>query len=288
MRIAITGTTGRVGRALAGHFRTAGHGVIELPRTACDLADPGFAAALAGLDFDVLCNPAGMTNLERCEDEPELARRVNALAPGELAKLCRERGKKFLHFSTDYVFDGVEPGLRREEDPPSPLSVYGRTKEEGERSVLAEGGTVMRVSWVFGPEKPAFPDQILAKALNGEELAAVADKFSLPAYTRDIGEWSGSLLSAGLPGGIFHACNSGPVTTWHGIALEIARFLHERTGRPAAEVRKLSLAEMTAFRAVRPRHTAMATDRLSAVLGKAPRDWREALREHLEACLISR
>jgi len=288
MRIAITGITGRVGRALATRFSAADHEVIELPRATCDLADPGCTAVVADLDFDVLLNPAGLTSLEQCEDEPELARRVNAIAPGELAKVCRERGKKLLHFSTDYVFDGVAPGLRREEDPPSPLSAYGRTKEQGERAVLAEGGTVMRVSWVFGPERPAFPDQILSRALKGEELSAVADKFSLPAYTPDISGWVEGLLSAGLPGGIFQACNGGSVTTWHGIALEIVRFLHERTGRPEVDVRELSLAEMSAFRAVRPRYTAMSTARLEAVLGKAPRDWREALREHLEGCLLSR
>ncbi|QJE96455.1 SDR family oxidoreductase [Luteolibacter luteus] len=288
MRIAITGTTGRVGRALADHFSAAGHEVIELPRSVCDLAEPGCAAVLEDLDFEVLLNPAGLTSLEQCEDQPGLAQQVNATAPGELAKICRKRGKKLLHFSTDYVFDGVAPGLRREEDPPSPLSVYGRTKEQGERAVVAEGGTVMRVSWVFGPEKPAFPDQILAKALRGEELSAIADKFSLPAYTPDIAAWTEGLLKADMPGGIFHGCNSGPVTSWHGIALEITEFLHKRTGQPQAEVRKLSLAEMPAFRAVRPRHTAMATDKLETVLGKAPRDWREAVRQHLEACLLSR
>lgn len=288
MRIAITGTTGRVGRALADHFNAAGQEVLELPRAVCDLADPRAAAVLADLDFEVLLNPAGLTSLEQCEDEPELARRVNAIAPGEFAQLCRARGKKFLHFSTDYVFDGIQPGLRHEDDPPSPLSAYGRTKEEGERAVLAEGGTVMRVSWVFGPEKPAFPDQILAKALKGEALSAVADKFSIPAYTPDISAWTEALLAAGLPGGIYHACNGGPVTSWHGIALEITAFLHQRTGLPVAEVKELSLAGMSAFRAVRPRHTAMATDKLAAVLGKAPRDWREALRQHLEGCLLSR
>lgn len=288
MRIAITGTTGRVGRALASHFSASDHEVIELPRAVCDLADPDCADVLTDLDFEVLLNPAGSTSLEQCEDDPEFARRVNALAPGELAKICRKRGKRFLHFSTDYVFDGVEPGLRSEEDLPSPLSAYGRTKEEGERAVLAEDGTVMRISWVFGPEKPAFPDQILNKALKGEELSAVGDKFSLPSYTPDISEWVEGLLSAGLPGGIFHACNGGPVTSWHGIALEIVRFLHERTGQPPAEVNNLSLAEMTAFRAVRPRHTAMSTTRLEAVLGKPPRDWREALRRHLDWCLLSR
>ncbi len=287
MRIAITGTGGRVGRALADRLGPR-HEVIELPRTTLDLADPGCAGILAARDFDFLLNPAGMTGLEQCEDQPGLARRVNALAPGELARACRSAGRRILHFSTDYVFAGREPGLRREGDAAAPLSVYGKTKEEGERRVLEEGGTVIRVSWVFGPEKPAFPDTIFDAALDGKPLAAVADKFSLPAFTPDICTWVEALLSAGLPPGIFHACNGGEVTSWHGIALEIVHFLRERAGLPPAEVEPLSMAGMSAFRAPRPRHTAMATEKLASLLGRPPRDWREALREHLESRLICR
>lgn len=287
MRIAITGTTGRVGRALADHL-AARHEVIELPRAVLDLGDPGCAGVLAGLDFEVLLNPAGLTNLEQCEDDPDLAQRLNAGAPGELAAACRARGKKILHFSTDYVFDGFQPGLRAEDESPSPLSTYGRTKRVGEERVLTEGGTIMRVSWVFGPEKPAFPDQILARALAGEELSAVADKFSLPAYTPDIAEWAEAWIMGGTPGGIFHACNGGPVTSWHGIATEITGFLRERTGRSIPEVKALQLNDMKVFRAPRPRHTAMATKRLEALLGHPPRDWREALHRHLESRLLSR
>jgi len=287
MHIAITGTTGRVGRALADRLAVR-HTVTELPRALLDLNGLDVAGALAEVDFDVLLNPAGMTGLEQCEDEPELARRANALAPAVLAALCRERGKKILHFSTDYVFDGRKPGLRTEEETPAPLSVYGRTKEEGERGVLAAGGTVMRVSWVFGPEKPAFPDSIISGALAGRMLSAVADKFSLPAYTPDICDWVEGLLSLGLPPGLFHACNGGPVTSWHGIAVEVVRLLHERAGLPLRMVKDLPMAEMGAFRAPRPRHTAMATGKLEALLGRPPRDWREALRLHLESGLLSR
>ena len=186
------------------------------------------------------------------------------------------------------MFDGRKPGLRTEEETPAPLSVYGRTKEEGERGVLAAGGTVMRVSWVFGPEKPAFPDSIISGALAGRMLSAVADKFSLPAYTPDICDWVEGLLSLGLPPGLFHACNGGPVTSWHGIAVEVVRLLHERAGLPLRMVKGLPMAEMGAFRAPRPRHTAMATGKLEALLGRPPRDWREALRLHLESGLLSR
>jgi dTDP-4-dehydrorhamnose reductase len=286
MRIAITGTTGRVGLALARHF-AAGHEVIELPRGQLDLAAVDCGRRLAEWDFDVLMNPAGLTGLEQCEDDPELARRVNTVAPAAFAAFCRERGKRLLHFSTDYVFDGRTPGMRREEDETAPLSVYGTTKRDGERAVLEAGGTVMRISWVFGPEKPAFPDQILERALAGGELAAVADKESRPTFTTDLAAWVSAWLAAGAPAGCYHACNGGPVVSWHGIAVEILAFLRER-GLATPALRALSMDQMGSFRAARPRHTAMATERLEALLGRPPRDWREALREHLESRLISR
>ncbi len=287
MRIAITGTTGRVGRALADGLAGT-HEVIELPRRVFDLADPACVERLAQWDFELLLNPAGLTGLEHCEDDPELAEQVNARTPAAMAAYCEARGLKLLHFSTDYVFDGREPGLKREEDPVNPLSVYGRTKEAGERAVLAAGGTVMRVSWVFGPEKPAFPDTVIDRALAGQEIAAVADKFSLPAATPDLCHWVAGLLAAGCPPGIFHACNGGTVTSWHGMAVEIVARLRERHGIAVPEPKPLLMGEMAAFRAARPRHTAMATDKLAALLGQAPRDWREALLEHVDMRLISR
>jgi dTDP-4-dehydrorhamnose reductase len=284
MRLAITGTTGRVGRALADRL-AACHEIVELPRTRLDLGVDGCERVLETLDFDVLLNPAGLTSLEQCEDDPVLAHRVNADAPARLAKACH--GRPVLHFSTDYVFDGATPGLRHEDEVPSPLSVYGKTKAAGEAGVLAAGGTVFRVSWVFGPEKPAFPDQIVAKALAGQEVAAVADKDSLPCFTPDLCDWVGGWLAAGCPGGIFHACQGGEPVSWHGMALEIVTLLSQK-GIAVPEVKALTMAGMTAFRAPRPRHTAMATDRLTDLLGKAPRDWRATLHEHVEALLISR
>lgn len=285
MRIAITGTTGRVGRALADRLAGVQH-VIELPRSKLDLAAPGRERHLEGLDFDILLNPAGLTGLEQCEDDPELARQINSVAPALFAAYCRDRGKMMLHFSTDYVFGGESPGLRSEDDPTAPLSIYGSTKLAGERAVLAAGGTVMRVSWVFGG-KAAFPDQILERALAGEHLAAVSDKYSRPTSTADLGDWVAAWLAAGAPAGCYHACNGGPVTSWHGMAQEVLAFLSDK-GLKVPPLAPLSLDRMAAFRARRPRHTAMATRRLESLLGAPPRDWREALREHLESRLISR
>ncbi|BCU75958.1 NAD(P)-dependent oxidoreductase [Luteolibacter sp. LG18] len=285
MKIAVTGTTGRVGAALAAHF-AGRHEVTELSRARFDLADPAaMAAALGELDCDVFLNPAGLTGLEASEDDPALARRLNVEAPGELAAWATRRGVRLIHFSTDYVFSGEAPGLKTEDDVPQPLSVYGTTKREGELAVLAHPGTcVVRVSWVFGPEKPSFTDGIVRAALAGQPLAAIADKWSLPTHTRDLATWTERLIETGTEG-IVHACQSGEPVSWHGMAEVIVDEL-VRQGRLASlpPVAATALDATTAFRAPRPRHTAMATNRLSACLGEAPRGWQDALREYVREC----
>ncbi|HSP41624.1 MAG TPA: NAD(P)-dependent oxidoreductase, partial [Luteolibacter sp.] len=195
MRVAVTGTTGRVGAALASRLAEKHH-VIPLPRSVCDLADAAsLKAALDSLECDVFLNPAAITGLEACEDDPRLAMRVNSAAPGKIALWAAERGVRVIHFSTDYVFSGETTVACSETTPPAPVNAYGRSKLAGEHAVLAHpGNLVIRVSWVFGPEKPSFVDQIFDAALAGKPLAAVADKLSLPTSPADLAEWTEFLL----------------------------------------------------------------------------------------------
>lgn len=282
MRIAVTGTTGRVGAALARHFSTH-HEVIPLPRRICDLADPSsLSAALDRLDCDVFVNPAAITSLEVCEDDPALATRVNAEAPAEIATWAATRSVRVYHISTDYVFDGRTEGLRKESDPTHPVNHYGRSKLTGEQAVMKHpGNCVVRVSWVFGPERASFIDQVFDAALAGKPLAAVADKFSLPVSTTDLTKWMESLVAQKATG-IFHACNSGEPATWHDMASAVVEemlacgLLSERP-----EIQKQTLAEITFFRAVRPRFTAMDTRRLTDTIGLKLNLWREALAGHI-------
>ncbi|MEM1084309.1 MAG: NAD(P)-dependent oxidoreductase [Verrucomicrobiota bacterium] len=288
MKIAITGTTGRVGRALADHFGPISE-VRELPRTDFDLKSSDVVGRIAALDFDLLMNPGSMTSLEACEDDPELAMQVNAVVPGELAARCRASGRRMIHFSTDYVLDGSTPGLHDEDSPVAPASAYARSKLESEKRVLGEGGCVLRVSWVFGKERPAFPDLMMQRALAGEPLAAVADKTSLPTGTRDLSGWIERLIERRLPDTVVHACHGGEPVSWHGMAEVVVDELLVRgvlADRPKVEKQRLS--DMGAFRAVRPRHTAMANGRLSGLIGGSVRDWEAALREHVAHQLISR
>lgn len=282
MRVAITGTTGRVGAALAKRL-AARHQVIPLPRPICDLADPdSLKSCLDSLECDVFIHPAAMTSLEACEDDPRLAMRVNSAAPGKIALWAAERGVRMIHFSTDYVFQGDTTISLTESMPPGPVNAYGRSKLAGEQTVLLHPRhLVLRVSWVFGPEKPSFVDQIFDDALAGKPLAAVADKFSRPTSASDLAEWVEALLDTDAAG-LVHACNPGNPVTWHGMATFVTGEMVKRgVIDRAPEIAEQFLAEMPSFRAPRPRFTAMDTRRLAAILGRPLRPWTEALAEHV-------
>jgi dTDP-4-dehydrorhamnose reductase len=282
MRIAVTGTTGRVGAALVRHFSKT-HEVISLPRLSCDLADArSLRTALDRLECDVFLNPAGNTSLEDCEDDPTMAMRTNAEAPAEIARWAAARGVPVYHFSTDYVFRGDTAGLRSESETPAPVNTYGRSKLLGEQAVLAYPlNGVVRVAWVFGPDKAAFIDQIFDAALVGKPLTAVADKFSLPVSTGDLAGWMERLID-GKATGVIHACNSGDPITWHDMATAVVKEMVACGGlAEIPAIRKQALSEMTFFRATRPRFTALDTRRLTKLLGHPPRPWHEALAEHV-------
>ena len=283
-RVAITGTTGRVGAALAGKLADH-HDVIPLPRTALDLADDvSLRTALDGLDCDVFLNPAALTSLEACEDDPKLAMRVNSAAPGKIAEWAAANGVRMIHFSTDYVFAGDTMVKPDEAAEAKPLSAYGRSKLAGERAVLHHPGhLVLRVSWVFGPEKPSFIDQVFKTALAGGKLSAVSDKTSLPTYTVDLCDWIEDLLHTPV-GGILHACNPGAPVSWHGLAVRVVREMQQAGLLDhAPEVEPLVLSEMKSFRAARPRFTAMDCTRLASIVSSPPRPWEAAVREYVKS-----
>lgn len=285
IRILVIGSRGRLGSMLVRHFQAEG-GVdcSGLGRGDFDLARPGsFAEALDHTEFDVLVNTAAMTSVDQCESEKEIARVVNAEAPAALAAICRDRGTRMVQLSTDYVFSGREPGLRRESDQVEPLGYYGRTKAAGERAVLAAdpGNLVLRTSWVFGPGRPSFPDMILDRARKGELIEAIADKWSSPTLNSDFAKWLDALVRRPGLSGIFHLCNEGECT-WHDYAVEVLRLADERgCGWARREVVPIPLASMKRFSAPRPVHSAMSTERFQDRTGIRPQPWRDALAKYV-------
>ena len=164
-------------------------------------------STLSETEFDLLLNCAALTNVDYCESHSDEAFLINAQGPRLVAEICREKSAKLVHISTDYVFDGKQDTPYIEEDPPAPLSVYAESKLEGERSVLAVSANnlVVRLSWVFGPDKPSFIDQIIQRARENETVTAVADKFSSPSYTIDVANWL-RLAWENDAQGILHLC----------------------------------------------------------------------------------
>src|SRR5438874_12069491 len=188
MKIVILGAGGRLGAALVREFRP-NYDVAGFDHAQLDLSNlEGLREKVGATIFDVLINAAAFTNVDACETERDRAFLINAEAPGVLAEICHTKDAKLIHFSTDYVFDGEKRTPYTEEDHPNPISVYGESKLIGEKNVLAVGNhhLVVRVSWVFGPDRPSFIDAMIKRAQENEKVDAIADKFSTPTYTHDI------------------------------------------------------------------------------------------------------
>src|SRR5206468_437924 len=211
MKIVILGAGGRLGAALLREYRDKFE-VTGFDRTQLDLSDlNGVREKLQKTDFDVLINAAGFTKVDLCETQPDQAFLINAEAPRVLARICGEKSSRLIHFSTDYVFDGEKREPYTEEDEAAPISVYGESKLAGENNVVtAEGrNLVVRVSWVFGPDRPSFIDAMIKGAQERERVDAIADKFSAPTYTHDIAEMLPQFFERGVDGGILHFSNAG-------------------------------------------------------------------------------
>jgi dTDP-4-dehydrorhamnose reductase len=289
--------------------------------TQLDLSNlSGVRERLRATNFDVLINAAAFTNVDLCETERDRAFLINAEAPGVLARICCDKRAKLIHFSTDYVFDGEKRAPYTEEDEAKPISVYGESKLAGEKSVLAieNRHLVVRVSWVFGPDKPSFIDGIIKRGQENREVDAIADKFSTPTYTLDIaaalprfftdttvagGGDPGSDLKAadfagntpataktGITGpgysqsnygGILHFANAGECS-WREYGQWALDRCHE-AGLPleATIVGARKLKDMANWIARRPVYSVLSTAKYTKLTGAPSRTWRDAVADYI-------
>jgi dTDP-4-dehydrorhamnose reductase len=283
-RILIVGSGGRLGAALLREWRLLGDEVIGLNRALLDLADlRQIHECLDPLEFDALVNCAAQTNVDHCEREPEEAFRINARAVATLADICARKKARCVHISTDYVFDGEKAQPYTEEDEPRPLGAYGESKWSGEKYLhaVSERNLAVRVSWVFGPDRASFVDQILQRALEQGHVEAIADKISVPTYTLDAARLLRPLVDDPSIGGVVHLCNAG-ACSWqeygqHALDCAVAAGAPLRT-RTVAGVK---LADFPAFIARRPVQTALSTEKLTALTGLVPRTWQDAVDDYV-------
>lgn len=282
-RIVIVGAGGRLGAALvreyAREFEMVGFNHAQL-----DLGAPEqLRSTLGGLDFDALINAAAQTNVDRCETHQEEAFALNAEAPHMLAAICRAKKARFIHISTDYVFDGEKREPYTEEDEAQPISVYGESKREGERRALDanDRALIVRVSWVFGPDRPSFIDAILKKARDQDEISAVADKYATPTYTLDIAASLRPFLSERQEGGLMHLANGGECS-WQEYAQWALDCCHaEEMPMKARKVGAASLADMKSFIAKRPVYSVLSSVKYQRATGETPRLWRDAVEAYV-------
>ena len=278
-----------MGAALARRY-ARNRDVLGWKRADCDVLFPELVReAVRAQEFTTLIYTAGITSVDYCEEHPDESQLTNADTPRVLAEVCAEKSARFIHISTDYVFDGRDPVPRKETDEPHPICVYGRSKLDGERAVLAVSPDflVIRVSWLFGHDRPAFPDMILRRAMELDHVEAIADKVSCPTYSEDLTEWIEPMLDDRRYRGLLHLCNSGS-STWRDygqttldIAARLGAKLKTRT------VDAVSRNSFPAFKAERPEFTAFDTTKYQSLSGTTPRPWQEALEVYLRKAIAS-
>jgi dTDP-4-dehydrorhamnose reductase len=272
----VTGAGGQLGRALA----TLVPEGLHLGKSDLDITHR--AAVLDAVlrhRPEVIINTAAYTKVDAAEADPEAAFAVNAEAVNTLAEAASKSGSLLVQLSTDYVFRGDKPDPYREDDETGPLSIYGKSKLEGERAASgAERHLIVRSSWVFG-EGHNFIRSILNAAASRGELAVVDDQRGLPTYTRDLGQGLLELVKAGAHG-IYHLASAGEAATWADLAelaLEAARL--------PTKVRRVTTAQYYAERpgpvAPRPANSVLDCSK-AASLGVRLRRWPEAVLSYVK------
>jgi dTDP-4-dehydrorhamnose reductase len=292
MRILVTGVSGQVGGALVPRLQAIAT-MLAADRTLLDLSMPqAIPDTLDRLAPDIIVNPAAYTAVDKAEDEAELAMRVNAQAPGTIARWAAARRVPLIHFSTDYVFDGSGQRAWREDDSPHPLSTYGTSKLAGEGEVRSAGGTILivRTSWVYAAAGKNFLRTIARLARERAELHIVADQIGAPTSAALIADAIARMLSDGIEsfrahcaqaGGLVHVAAAGE-TSWHGFAGAIVAGLRERGVRLAVEHVIPISTDQYPTRARRPHNSRLDLTRLHSVFGVTPPDWQAALAPELD------
>ncbi len=298
MKILLFGKGGQVGwelqRSLAvlGEVIALDFGSVGLCGNFADLA--GLAATIRQVAPDVIVNAAAHTAVDKAESEPELARTLNALAPGVLADEAQKLGAWLVHYSTDYVFDGSGNTPWRETDATGPLSVYGQTKLEGEQAVArCTRHLIFRTSWVFAARGGNFAKTMLRLAREREQLSVIADQFGAPTGAELLADVTAHALRSVLSepessrlAGLYHLVAAGE-TSWHGFAchvLERAQARGQTLKAGPANVLAIGTADYPTP-AKRPFNSRLDTTRLRTAFGLHLPDWRIGVDRMLDEIL---
>ena len=277
MRVLVTGAAGMLAQALVPALEAAGHDVLCPVEAEFDVTFPPAALVptLAACTADWVIHLAALTHVDDCESQPEKAFEVNAKGSRNVALAAREAGAGVLMISTDYVFDGRGTRPYREDDPAAPVSVYGRSKWEGEEGVRAAAPRhlIVRTAWLYGKGGPNFVDSILGRARAGEALRVVDDQRGTPTWTDDLAQGLVRLLASGRTG-TFHCTNSGDCT-WYDVAAHVLARAGQRVALERTDSASLGRP------APRPAYSVLDLSRFESATGWRMPPWQDAVDRYL-------
>lgn len=250
----------------------------------CDLTDAERTrAVLLERRPEAVIHAQALSDVDRCEREPELAAAMNVRTVANLVQALRATKSVLIAVSTDYVFDGTKGVPYDESDEPHPVNMYGRSKLDGERVALAyDASVVVRPSTLFGPGRMNFCDHIVACVQHGHTIDAFADQVTSPTYTEDLADGIARLLEtvarslvAEWPSRVVHMANAGACSR-----IEFAQRVVDLLGGPRSLIRAIRMAEQ-ARPAPRPPYSALVSVHVPQLIGQRLRPWDEALQAYL-------
>ena len=285
IKIAVLGASGQLGSEfgeISGAFPN--FSFVFLSSADLDITDfPTVKTYFETNDFDVVINCAAYTNVEKAEEESELANLINGEAVGNLARISKSRDILLVHFSTDYVFDGSASSPYCEDDLTQPLNAYGSSKLLGEKELVKVGGKylIFRVSWLYSSFGNNFVKTMLRLGKSKDEIAVVNDQIGSPTYAGDLAFDVLVVLEKILiekksfEYGVYHYCNEGRVS-WKGFAEEIFK-----QKKIPCRIREI-LTKDYPTKAQRPLWSVLNTIKINSRMEIFPSDWQDALSDCLE------
>lgn len=290
-RILLFGRLGQLGWELSRTLAPLGE-IFAFDRPEIDLTRPdGLADIFKITHPSIVINATAYTAVDRAESEPEIAMAINATAPRLMAEHASRLRVPFIHFSTDYVFDGTKGEPYLETDEPNPLSVYGKSKLEGERAIQTMGGPylILRTSWVYSLRRESFVTKVLTWARQQPTLRIVADQISNPTWCRMLAEVTAQLIAQSGQdarewfeerSGVYHLAGDGHASRYEW-AMRILELDPCREEQIAKEILPAATKDFPTP-AKRPLFSALNCEKFSRVFGLRLPDWQEALRLAME------
>lgn len=296
MKFLLLGRNGQVGFELRRALAPLGE-VAAFDYPACDLTVPdSIRGVISAVAPQVIVNAAAYTAVDTAESSPQLARAINAVAPGIIGAEAKKIGARVIHYSTDYVYDGTKTTPYLESDETNPLGVYGVTKRDGDDALAASGAEhfIFRTSWVFGSHGANFVKTVLRLGAERDKLNVVADQFGAPTSASLLADATAQALAqlrwrnpADVPSGIYNLSSAGE-TSWHGFAQAILRGGVSRRltfkMKPEA-VRAIPTSEYP-LPAKRPANSRLDTTRFRTTFGLTLPHWQSGLDHVLDQLIV--